>query len=513
MEQSSNRKSTKALKINQWLSGWDNITWSPEEHRSKPQNWYYQFSLAATDLLKLSHVYRRSTSGRNRGADDTGIQRTLNKVRSKEISTFIEYGYPMSMLSETKRNSNEFNDLRQPGWLPTSIIVNILTINDDRRSKKVDPDDLIQIHDSNDGTAEIIFPLSDNDWTPKGIPPIEVIDGQHRLLAFEDNSLEGNYELPVVAFVGLDLSWQAYLFYMINIKPKRINASLAFDLYPLLRTEIWLTKFEGPIIYRETRAQELVDLLWSHQLSPWFHKINMLGESNVKSAGQSIRYVSQSSWIRALLTSFIKRWNESGDAIGGLFGSTVGSHKTVLPWSREEQAAFLIFAGMIFRATISTLEEEWMKSIRDANKVFKSDESDEFAFLGRHNLINSDQGNRVFLQVVNDFFFVQADELELHVWENKFLELEPDEIFVAYENFQNSEKISNFMYSLASSLAKYDWRASSSPDLTEPERMRKAAFRGGGGYKELRRDVLFHIKDREEGLSEVASEVIRRLGY
>ena len=483
MEQNSNRKSTKALRINQWLSGWDNISWSPEEHRSEPQNWYYQFSLSATDLLQLSRVYRRSTSGRNRGADDTGIQRTLNKDRSKEISTFVEYGYPMSMLSETKRNSNEYNDLRQPGWLPTSIIVNILTINDERLSNKVDPDDLIQICDSDDGTAEIIFPLSDNDWTPQGIPPIEVIDGQHRLLAFKDNSLEGNYELPVVAFVGLDLSWQAYLFYMINIKPKRINASLAFDLYPLLRTEIWLTKFEGPIIYRETRAQELVDLLWSHPLSPWFHKINMLGESKVKTAGQSIRYVTQSSWIRALLNSFIKRWNESGDAIGGLFGSTVGSHKTVLPWSREEQAAFLIFAGVIFRATISTLEEEWMKSIRNANKVFKSDENDEFAFLGRHNLINSDQGNRVFLQVVNDFFFVQADELELHVWENKFLELESDEIFVAYENFQHSEKISNFMYSLASSMANYDWRASSSPDLTEPERMRKAAFRGGGGIR------------------------------
>ena len=242
MEKNSNRKSTKALKINQWLSGWDNISWNSKEHRNEPQKWYYQFSLSATDLLQLSHVYRRSTSGRIRGADDTGIQRTLNKARSKEISTFVEYGYPMSMLSESKRNSNEYNDLRQPGWLPTSIIVNILTTDDERRSKNVDPDDLIQICDSDDGTAEIIFPLSDNDWTPQGIPPIEVIDGQHRLLAFEDNNLEGDYELPVVAFVGLDLSWQAYLFYMINIKPQRINASLAFDLYPLLRTEIWADK-------------------------------------------------------------------------------------------------------------------------------------------------------------------------------------------------------------------------------------------------------------------------------
>ena len=87
-----------------------------------------------------------------------------------------------------------------------------------------------------------------------------MIDGQHRLWAFEGEELAGDYELPVIAFVGLDLSWQAYLFYTINIKPKKINTSLAFDLYPLLRTEEWLNKFEGPAIYRETRAQELVEL-------------------------------------------------------------------------------------------------------------------------------------------------------------------------------------------------------------------------------------------------------------
>ena len=50
------------------------------------------------------------------------------------------------------------------------------------------------------------------------------------------------YELPVIAFQGLDVTWQAYLFYTINIKPKRINASLAYDLYPLLRVQDWLEK-------------------------------------------------------------------------------------------------------------------------------------------------------------------------------------------------------------------------------------------------------------------------------
>ncbi|MCB9133378.1 MAG: hypothetical protein H6647_20855 [Anaerolineales bacterium] len=73
--------------------------------------------------------------------------------------------------------------------------------------------------------------------------PIEIIDGQHRLLAFEGTQhLDGNFELPVVAFFDLDITWQAYLFYMINIKPKRIDPSLAFDLYPVLRIQDWLEK-------------------------------------------------------------------------------------------------------------------------------------------------------------------------------------------------------------------------------------------------------------------------------
>jgi len=49
-----------------------------------------------------------------------------------------------------------------------------------------------------------------------------VIDGQHRLCAFEEE-LNGEFEVPVVALQGLDIGWQAYLFSSINISPKRIN--------------------------------------------------------------------------------------------------------------------------------------------------------------------------------------------------------------------------------------------------------------------------------------------------
>ncbi len=80
-----------------------------------------------------------------------------------------------------------------------------------------------------------------------------------------------------MAFYGLDVSWQAYLFWTINIKPKRINPSLAFDLYPLLRAEDWLDKAEGHYVYRESRSQELTEALWSNPDSPWYDRINMLG--------------------------------------------------------------------------------------------------------------------------------------------------------------------------------------------------------------------------------------------
>jgi hypothetical protein len=89
----------------------------------------------------------------------------------------------------------------------------------------------VTVTDSEDAaTLQLPYETWSAGWKPTELPPFEVIDGQHRLWAFEGASQLENFELPVVAFVGLDISWQAYLFWTINIKPKRINASLAFDL-------------------------------------------------------------------------------------------------------------------------------------------------------------------------------------------------------------------------------------------------------------------------------------------
>lgn len=508
MTETTDRKTVSAIKINQWLPAWDDIEWLPAEHRTKPPEWFYVFSLSAHELRRLSGVYQRTTK-RKTGAEDLGIQRELNEERAEEIGRFVEFGYPWSDLSAAKRRSAEYRDLRQPGWLPTAVIVNILTGSDSRRGRGVDGGELIEVEDTGNGAAKLGLPVgfSRKAWSPTGIPPIEVIDGQHRLAAFEGVKEVGSFELPVVAFVGLDLSWQAYLFYTVNIKPKKINQSLAFDLYPLLRTEKWLEKFDGHSIYRETRAQELVDRLWSAETSPWYRRINMLG-----SRGNKGLMATQSAWVRSIMASFVKSWEGRGVRVGGLFGSKVGVHETVLAWNLDEQGAFLIHMGNALRKAIAQTEEEWAVELR--KRV--SSEAGDSAFYGQHNLLNQDQGIRTLLQVTNDLCYLEADELRLvDVIPLEGLERTSHKTMrEAIEEFARDERLACFIGDLVKDLATYDWRASGCPGLTDTERTLKASFRGSGGYSQLRRNVLEHLMQSESGrIAGCASDVYRILRY
>lgn len=77
----------------------------------------------------------------------------------------------------------------------------------------------------------------------------------------------------------------------------------------------------------------------------------MLGES-----GMGRRMVSQAAWVRSLLASFIKSWENRRSPIGGLFGSVMGEHSQVLPWDLAEQAAFIIYAGRKLRRPSANLK-------------------------------------------------------------------------------------------------------------------------------------------------------------
>jgi len=499
------RKKIPGIVVNQWLKEWDKIPFDPNTFKSKPSHEFFVFSIPANELKRLCGIYRRTTSGRRRGSDDLSIQRRHEENRSLEISKFVRFGFPWSELSERKRKSDDFANLQKPGWLPTAIVLNVLKPNDLRMGKKVDPKDLIGISKSG-SSASLVYPegFKSLDWRPKKIFPIEIIDGQHRLWAFEENKLNENYELPVVAFHGLDLGWQAYLFWTINIKPKKINASLAFDLYPLLRTADWIEKFEGHSIYRETRAQELTDALWGHSQSPWYQKINMLGEP-----GKRQTMASQAAWIRSLLVSYVKSYEGRSVKIGGLFGAPTGSHKLVLPWSMAQQSAFLISMGQVVKDRVSKCKETWAKSLRRDSLQLEDD-----AFYGRHSLLNHDQGIRGLLQVTNDLCYVLADELGLESWDLE--EKQNEDVYQAITNAIKSlkkEKVFGYLEKIAVALVKYDWRTSAAPGLTEREEIEKKALRGSGGYKVIRTQLLKILAKSSGSVGKSAVQVLDDLGY
>jgi hypothetical protein len=396
------------MKVHQWLRGWDRVEFSPEHHRRKPRPYFYVFSLAAVDLRRLCGISRRQASQLTPRAADLGIQRQHDRERSEEIGQFVEFGYPWSTLSLKKRRSNEFNNFRKPGWLPTAIVVNILLLDDKRSDQSISPSDVLAITD--EPGCHITLPYSDSkDWRPSSpVFPMEVIDGQHRLWAFDSES-DPTFELPVVAFHGLDISWQAYLFWTINIKPKKINPSLAFDLYPLLRGEDWLEGGEDHSIYRETRSQEITEVLWSHPDSPWYDRINMLGERQLPG-------VSQSAWIRSLMATFVRPWRGRRSGPGGLFGSRLSDSEEVLGWNRGQQAAFLLFSWETLRSAICNTNSTWTKHLRTLSKQQTPRRGDDAAFYGPFTLIATDQGVRGYLHVLNDLCFVRAPHLDLRSW-------------------------------------------------------------------------------------------------
>lgn len=496
----TSRERVAALRVNQWLPSWDEVSFNSRYRRKRPKPYFYIFALNAEKLLSLSGIYRRTTRSGQLRIRDTGIQRAHEPRRSEQIAEYVRYGFPWSDLPPRQRDTERYANLRKPGWLPTSIVINILTEADRRQGKAVDQGDLISVENAG-ASAEILLPprVRSSSYSPKSIPPIEVIDGQHRLWAFEEGDLEEDFELPVVAFHGLDISWQAYLFWTINIKPKRINPSLAFDMYPLLRTEDWLERFEGPNVYRQARAQELTESLWGFPASPWHQRINMLGE-------RGLRMVTQASWVRSLTATFIKPSEGRGVRVGGLFGAPLGEDELVLPWNRAQQAALLIFLWQEIQRAVKQRRSGWPVILR------REGPKPDPAFYGEHSLLNTDQGVRAVLHIANDLLWLRQEDLELGYWElaADAAATDEDALKHALSSLQR-QQFAEFISEMAEAISVFDWRSSSAPGLSEDERTLRLAFRGSGGYRELRRQVLSKMAAGRGPVSAAADEALDAL--
>ncbi len=477
-----------ALKFRQWLSEWDAYDYSVDQFRRKPEPHVYLFSMKAAELRKLCDVYKREH------IDGTaeGIQRYRDEGRTKRIQEYVHFGYPYGDLPE-RRRTLETENLKKPGWLPTAIVVNVLVDDDKRKGKAVRPEHKVKFEEDREGRCSLVIPPLPNAFGDD-LAPLEVIDGQHRLWAFDPveggSAIPDDFELPVVAYWGLDIAWQAYLFWSINVSPKKINSSHAFDLYPLLRTEDWLEEVGELSVYREARAQELTTILHEYMESPWKSRINMLGEKG--GAG-----VSQNAWVRALISTYFATGRGSGRY--GLFQADLPRQQEPLSWTRPQQAAFLIQLWSDIREAIeiNAATHWWLRCYGGRDNPHRG-------FLDKTSMLNQDMGIRAVLAVTNDIMYRQASAWRLDSWEFSSDDTISEGVIAAALHSLSNAPFRVEMIALAAHLVAFDWRSYDGPEVSADEGRIKRSYRGSGGYTALSEDVLSTIAMGDDHVAQIA---------
>ena len=138
-----------ALRVKQWLPEWEGVPFDPAEHRRRPDPFFFQFALSATLLKRLTGVHKRAAEPGVARSEELSTQRLHQPARSNEIAEFVRYGFPWSELTPRQR-TEEHPDLLKPGWLPSTILINILQPGDRRDDRGVAPSDLVRIEQHDD---------------------------------------------------------------------------------------------------------------------------------------------------------------------------------------------------------------------------------------------------------------------------------------------------------------------------------------------------------------------------
>lgn len=512
-------KKIPLLKVNQWLKSWELSDWAPD--LPEPPHEFYIASVPLRVLRGLAGVSRRTIEDRKLVDKHAGYQRAHQLSRSKNIARYIQFGYPLS--NQKNLDPEEHRKLVHPGWLPTSILVNIIQPGETRRragkDSKLDVAHAIKItsegafHSLN--IPEVVEAARVR-GQERSLEPIEIIDGQHRLFAVDElgkDVYDDEYEVPVVFFNGLTESWQAYLFWVINVEPRKINTSLAFDLYPELRSQTWLESGEGVKVYQEHRAQELTEVLWRHASSPWKDRIELHG-------GRKEGHVSNAAFIRSLMVSFVRRWGKE-NRIGGLFGSIDGNGvEKVLPWKRSQQAAFLIACWTHLHIAVKKSSAPWVMALREERAkseqlLEQSDFEKNSAFSGANTLLSTDQGCRVIFIVFNAMSQLAYSELDLEEWESDEVSDKPNDgdVSLALAEFEQLPKPNQFLKSIAQTLVNggMDWRTSGAKSLSPEQSQMQAAYRGSSGYSLLQRECFKRLAESDDKLVSATAKLASSL--
>jgi DGQHR domain-containing protein len=207
-------------------------------------------------LCKISYFDVRRMVKANRDVEEyLGIQRPLNGKRVQELESYVN-----------------FHDAS----FPTAIIIAI----DDQHCEYDEETKVLKLRNYVEGAA-----TPDTNFRNLA----RVIDGQHRIAGLQNFSGENGsvFQVPVVVFIGADISDQAYIFATVNLKQTKVNKSLAYDLYDLESTN-------SP----EKVAHDIAVAFDRDTVSPFYGRIKRLG---VATPGRTGETITQATFVEALV--------------------------------------------------------------------------------------------------------------------------------------------------------------------------------------------------------------------
>ncbi len=221
---------------------------------AQPVGTFYECKFPAQLLLEICTFDFRQIKQNNGVKEFMGIQRPLREDRVKEIRKYIG---------------------TEDASFPTSIVISV-----DERCAAIE---------EIDGRQKLVLKPFEDEIDPEVIIPFrgiaKIIDGQHRLKAFEDT--EHDWDLTVNVFVGITEGTQAMIFSKVNLAQTKVNKSIVYDLFSLDRDR-------SP----EKTSHEIVVNLNDMEESPFKDRIKRLGSATDGVFGETL---SQATVARGIL--------------------------------------------------------------------------------------------------------------------------------------------------------------------------------------------------------------------
>lgn len=222
---------------------------------TQPIGDFYIASMNADLLVKITDFDVRRVLQEERDVERyLGIQRPLNPTRVKEIREYVT----------TK-------DACFPSGIIISIPAKCVEIDEEKNLMKIS-----NFIDTEEEDEKVVFRKI-----------ARVLDGQHRLAGL--NGYDGEFEVNVSIFVDTDISDQAIIFSTVNLAQTKVNRSLAYDLFDVM-------KKRSP----QKTCHNIAVLLDREKDSPLFKMIKRLGVATPGRHKQA-ETLSQATFIEPLL--------------------------------------------------------------------------------------------------------------------------------------------------------------------------------------------------------------------